>query len=129
MSTSEALTQSVHVEVRSMYVPERSSPEREFFFFAYQVRITNQGEAPVKLLARHWVITDSTGKVEEVRGPGVVGEQPLLSEGQSFSYTSGCPLGTPTGNMRGDFEMLTSEGETFKAKVAPFGLEHSSGIH
>jgi ApaG protein len=129
MAESETVTSSVHIAVQSMYLPERSAPEREFFFFAYQVKITNQGATPVKLLARHWIITDGTGRTEEVRGPGVVGEQPLLREGQSFSYTSACPLATPTGTMRGTYEMLTSSGDVFDAEVDPFALEYLAGVH
>ena len=129
MSTSEAVTESVRVEVQSMYIAERSAPEQEFFFFAYRVNITNQGVVPVKLLARHWIITDGLGETEEVKGPGVVGEQPLLDEGQSFAYTSACTLRTPQGSMRGTYEMLTSEGETFDAEIASFALSHASGIH
>jgi ApaG protein len=90
--------------------------------FAYDVRITNQGEDTVQLVSRHWVITDASGRVEEVRGPGVVGEQPILKKGEHFQYTSGCPLPTPMGTMHGSYQMITERGERFDAKIDPFTL-------
>lgn len=126
---SEATTRAVRVLVRSAYVPDRSSPEDGFYFFAYRVRITNTGEVPVKLISRHWIITDGSGRVEEVKGPGVVGEQPLLTEGQSFEYTSACPLSTPVGSMHGTYQMLTAEGEMFDARIAPFTLAEPNALN
>ena len=90
-STSEAVTRSVRVEVESQYAPEHSQPFQSQWFFYYTVRITNESDDTVQLLSRHWIITDSNGHIEEVRGPGVVGEQPVLAPGESFQYTSGCP--------------------------------------
>jgi len=126
---SQAVTRGVRVRVRSAYVPDRSSPDDQFFFFAYRVRITNTGDVPVKLISRHWIITDGSGKVEEVKGPGVVGEQPLLTQGQSFEYTSACPLPTPVGSMHGTYQMLTAEGELFDAAIAPFTLAEPNALN
>ena len=129
MSTSEETTESVRVKVRSQFVPERSSLSESRFFFAYEVSITNEGESPVKLLSRHWVITDANESVEVVSGPGVVGEQPLLNSGQAFTYTSACVLQTPIGVMKGTYEMLRAGGGTFDAIVAPFTLTERSNLH
>ncbi len=126
---SEATTRGVRVRVRAIYLPDRSSPDDEYWFFAYRVEISNHGEVPVKLLSRHWIITDGGGKVEEVKGPGVVGEQPLLSPGQRFSYTSACPLRTPVGSMHGTYQMLTAEGERFDARIAPFTLAEPNALN
>ena len=122
MCTSEATTRGVTVEVKSSYVPERSRPLENRWFFAYRIRITNTGSEVVQLINRHWVITDATGHVEEVVGPGVVGEQPVLRPGEAFEYTSFCPLSTPFGTMRGSYEMTTPDGQTFSAEIAPFQL-------
>jgi len=126
---SKVTTRGVLVDVRSAYVPGRSSPDEDYYFFAYRVRITNTGTVPVKLLSRHWIITDGSGRVEEVKGPGVVGEQPLLTKGQSFEYTSACPLRTPVGAMHGTYQMLTAEGETFDAEIAPFTLADPTALN
>jgi ApaG protein len=119
---SVAVTQGIRVEVASAYVAERSSPELDEYFFAYTVRISNLGATTVQLLTRHWIITDGEGQVQEVRGPGVVGEQPVLGPGESFQYTSACPLGTPHGSMCGSYEMLREDGVRFDAAIAPFDL-------
>lgn len=129
MFTSEAVTRSIRVEVVSEYAPERSQPALNQWFFLYTVRISNEGTETVQLLTRHWIITDGTGHVEEVRGPGVVGQQPVLSPGQSFEYTSGCPLGTPFGTMRGAYQMVTQDGSEFDAEIAPFTLSEPYTIH
>ena len=120
--TSEALTRGVRVHVVSRYDPRRSRPDAGRWFFLYTVTIENLGEETVQLRNRHWIITDADGKVEEVRGPGVVGKQPVLAPGDSFDYTSGCPLATDMGTMRGSYEMVTDSGETFDAEVAEFAL-------
>lgn len=121
--TSRAVTDGVRVEVVCHYVPERSAPEEDYYFFAYRVRITNDGGRPVQLLGRHWIITDGNCEVRHVRGPGVVGEQPRLGPGQGFEYTSFCPLPTPNGSMRGTYTMLTpDDGQQFEAEVATFSL-------
>ena len=126
---SEAVTNGVRVKVQTQYVPERSSPMDEYFFFAYRVSITNEGNQSVKLVSRHWVITDGTGEREEVSGPGVVGKQPTLSSGESFTYTSACPLSTPLGSMQGTYQMILDSGDTFDAEIAPFNLRSAQSIH
>jgi ApaG protein len=129
MFTSEAVTRGVRVHVESEYAPERSDPARKEWFFLYTVRITNEGAEVVQLLTRHWIITDGTGHVEEVRGPGVVGKQPVLKPGESFEYTSGCPLATPFGVMEGTYQMISQAGEQFDAKIAPFTLSEPYTVH
>ena len=129
MFTSEAVTRGVRVHVESQYDAERSEPSRNQWFFLYTIRITNEGSDTVQLLTRHWVITDGAGKVEEVRGPGVVGKQPTLKTGESFEYTSGCPLTTPFGVMEGTYQMVTEGGERFDAKIAPFTLSEPYTVH
>jgi len=108
--------------VKSRFVSERSSADHGTWFFAYTVLITNEGAATVQLMSRHWIITNADGHVEEVRGPGVVGAQPVLQPGESFEYTSGCPLPTAFGTMHGSYQMVTDDGERFDADIAPFSL-------
>lgn len=119
---SEAITRGVRITVESEFVPERSSFDDSSFFFVYHVTIENRGRVPVQLVSRHWIITDGGGREQEVRGPGVVGEQPRLEPGSSFRYTSACPLSTRVGSMRGSYQMVTDEGEEFDAEIAPFTL-------
>ena len=119
---SDTTTRGVRVEVRTAYVPERSSPADAQYFFAYRIRISNVGEETVQLLSRHWVISDGEGNTEHVRGPGVVGEQPVLEPGEAFEYTSFCPLPTPIGSMHGTYQMVTAGGSAFEAEIAPFSL-------
>lgn len=119
---SDAKTRGVRVQVKSTFIPERSSPPERKYFFAYRVRISNEGEETVQLLSREWIITDMNGAVERVQGPGVVGRQPVLTPGQSFEYTSFCPLGTPNGSMHGSYRMVTTKGDSFDAEIAPFSL-------
>jgi ApaG protein len=118
---STALTNGILVTVRTQYIPERSSVSARQFAFAYTVRIANQGEGTAQLKSRHWIITDANGAVQEVRGEGVVGAQPLLRPGEEFEYTSWCVIATPTGTMRGSYLMVT-EDDQFDAEVAPFRL-------
>ena len=129
MSTSEAITRSVRVQVRCEYAPERSAPASQHWFFLYTITISNEGDTTVQLINRHWTIVDATGHTEEVHGPGVVGEQPVLEPGQSFEYTSGCPLPTPFGSMAGTFEMVLRDGTQFDAEVAIFQLIQPGSIH
>jgi ApaG protein len=129
MSMSEAVTRGVRVQVAARYSPERSDPPHNLWFFLYTIRIRNEGGEAVQLKNRHWVITDATGKVEEVKGPGVVGEQPVLEPGESFEYTSGCPLRTPYGTMHGSYDMRTARGEQFDAEIAEFTLREPGAIH
>jgi ApaG protein len=119
---SDTTTRGVRVVVRTAYVPERSSPATSHYFFAYRIRISNVGEETVRLVSRHWVISDGDDNVEHVRGPGVVGEQPVLEPGETFEYTSFCPLRTPIGSMRGTYQMVTASGSAFEAEIAPFSL-------
>jgi ApaG protein len=122
MSTSEATTKNIKVQVKSQYDPSRSNPNQNEWFFLYTVRITNEGSDTVQLMSRHWVITDGMGKVQEVRGPGVVGNQPVLAPGESFEYTSGCPLTVPFGSMQGTYQMVNDREEKFDIEIAPFVL-------
>ena len=119
---SEAITRDIRVRVEAQYDSSRSTPQQNQWFFLYTVRITNEGKETVKLISRHWIITDGMGKVEEVRGPGVVGHQPVLAPGQSFEYTSGCPLTTPFGTMHGTYQMVNQGSEQFDIEIAPFTL-------
>ncbi|HEY8086917.1 MAG TPA: Co2+/Mg2+ efflux protein ApaG [Polyangiaceae bacterium] len=119
---SNAVTEGIRVRVRSQYVAEQSVPLAHRYVFAYTVRIENEGAEPAQLRTRHWIITDGAGKVEEVRGPGVVGQTPYLRPGQHFEYTSGCVLQTPRGEMKGSYQMYRPDGRMFDARIAPFHL-------
>lgn len=119
---SDATTEGIRVQVRSRYLPERSAPQRGEYLFAYTVRISNQGDETAQLVSREWIITDGDGRVQRVQGPGVVGEQPLLVPGESFEYTSFCPLPTPLGSMHGSYHMQRPDGRSFEARIAPFSL-------
>ena len=129
MTSSDALTKGVRVSVESQFDPTRSRPTDAQWFFLYTVKITNEGSDTVQLKTRHWIITDGDGRVEEVRGQGVVGEQPVLEPGASFEYTSGCPLTTAYGTMHGTYQMLNTDGEVFDAKITTFTLMESQTIH
>ncbi len=120
---SETTTRGVRILVRPRFIPEQSDPDNGQWLFAYHITIRNLGEDTVQLISRHWVITNGEGRVEEVRGPGVVGYQPVLKPGEEFEYTSGCPLSTPVGTMHGEFNMVVpGSGEKFDAKIEPFRL-------
>ena len=110
------------VQVQPQYLEAQSEPEEGRYLFAYTVTIRNTGEVAAQLVSRHWIITDADGQIEEVRGPGVVGEQPVLKPGQAFQYTSGCPLATPVGSMHGSYQMLADDGTRFEAQIEPFTL-------
>jgi len=112
----------VTVNVSSMFIAEQSRPEENQYVFAYTVTIRNDGTEPAQLLTRHWIITDGHGKVQEVRGDGVVGEQPHLGPGESFRYTSGAVLETPVGSMQGSYQMRADDGTHFDAPIAAFSL-------
>jgi len=129
MFTSEATTRGVRVAVVAEFSPTRSRLDEKQWFFLYTITITNNGSETVQLLSRHWIITDAAGHVEEVKGPGVVGEQPVLEPSESFTYTSGCPLATSFGMMEGTYQMVTKSGESFDAKVAPFTLSEPYTVH
>ena len=127
MSTSEATTRGIRVQAESRFSAERSQPTQ--WFFLYTVRISNQGSETVQLMSRHWIIRDANDRVEEVKGPGVVGDQPVLEPGDSYEYTSGCPLPTPFGSMQGSYQMVTTSGEHFDAEIAEFVLREPGSIH
>jgi ApaG protein len=127
--SSEAVTRGIRVRVISSYLPERSEPEHGQWFFVYDVEISNVGTETAQLVSRHWIITDSNGEVQEVKGPGVVGKQPILRPGQCFRYTSGCPLGTSFGTMQGTYQMVTEGGERFDAEIAAFSLGEPHAIN
>jgi ApaG protein len=129
MNTSEATTRGVKVEVESRYLQEKSDPGHKRWFFAYDIRISNEGDDVVQLLTRHWIITDANGNVEEVKGPGVVGNQPVLAPGESFEYTSFCPLTTPFGTMEGSYQMVTDGGAGFDATIAQFALSEPMTVN
>jgi len=123
VTRSQASTRGVQVDVAARFSPERSDLAGSVWFFVYTVKIANASDATVQLLNRHWEITDGNGRVEHVRGPGVVGEQPVLEPGRAFRYSSGCPLPTPFGFMRGEYDMIVTEtGERFEANVELFSL-------
>src|SRR4029077_13374628 len=126
---SDAVTHDIRVEVLSRHSPENSRPQQGQWVFQYTVRITNQGTENVQLLSRHWIITDALDHVEEVKGPGVVGEQPVLAPGQSFKYSSWCPLQTPTGMMHGTYQMVGAGGNQFDIEIAPFALRARYTVH
>jgi len=126
---SDAVTNGVRVEVLSRHAPENSRPGQDEWVFQYTVRITNQGPETVQLLGRHWIITDAFDHTEEVRGPGVVGEHPVLAPGESFKYSSWCPLKTPTGMMRGAYRMVRTDGSQFDIEIAPFALRARYTVH
>ena len=119
---SNASTEGIRVTVESVYVADQSAPRSQRYVFAYTVRIANEGKEDAQLRSRHWIITDGNGKIEEVRGPGVVGQQPVLRPGEHFEYTSGCVLQTPRGEMRGTYQMHRPDGRAFDAAIAAFGL-------
>ena len=123
---SSALTRGILVTVRTQYIPEKSSASARQFAFAYTVTIANRGTVKTQLISRHWIITDSEGDVQEVRGEGVVGAQPVLGPDEEFEYTSWCMIATPTGTMRGTYQMVTADGERFDAEIAPFRLAQAS---
>jgi ApaG protein len=116
-------TREILVTVKPYFLEDQSSPDEDHFVWAYHVHIENKGPETVQLLNRHWKITDALGRLQEVRGPGVVGEQPTLAPGESFEYTSGCPLSTASGIMIGSYEMETGRGEKFDVQVPAFSLD------
>lgn len=118
-----ATTRDIQITVRPEYLPERSSPKDGEYFWTYTIEIINLGRVPAQLVSRHWKITDANGRVEEVRGPGVVGKQPVLRQGERFEYTSGVPLSTPSGLMAGTYQMVAEDGDQFDAEVPAFSLD------
>ena len=121
--TYEAITHDVAVRVRPSFLPDQSDPDERRWAWAYRVEIENRSRATVQLISRHWVITDGIGRTEEIRGPGVVGEQPTIRPGEVYEYASGCPLPTPSGMMVGAYQMVTDAGERFDAAIPAFSLD------
>jgi ApaG protein len=119
---TSATTRGIQVLVHSEYLPARSSPREGTYFFQYHVRISNVGDETAQLISREWIITNADGEVERVKGPGVVGEQPVLAPGTAFEYTSFCELKTAVGSMHGTYQMITASGDRFDAVIAPFTL-------
>jgi len=126
---SDAVTHRIRVEVLARHSPEHSRPPRGDWVFEYTIRITNQGAETVQLVSRRWTITDALEHTEEVEGPGVVGKQPVLAPGESFQYSSWCPLRTPTGMMRGAYQMARANGDGFEVEIAPFALKAPYTVH
>ncbi|MDF3195714.1 MAG: Co2+/Mg2+ efflux protein ApaG [Gammaproteobacteria bacterium HGW-Gammaproteobacteria-13] len=120
---------NIDVSVVTRYLPEQSQPEQNRFAFAYTVTVSNKGELPAKLLSRHWVITDGDGRVQEVRGAGVIGQQPLIEAGASHTYSSGTVMTTRVGIMQGSYQMLADDGKRFDAVIAPFRLAVPGSLH
>jgi len=120
---------NIKVDVETQYIAEQSDPDQERFVFSYTITIRNEGNVPAKLLTRHWIITNANNKTQEVRGEGVVGEQPHLQPGDGFRYTSGTVLETPVGSMHGTYQMVADDGVKFDAEIAPFTLSTPHTIH
>lgn len=120
---------AINVDVETRYIPEQSDPDQRRYVFAYTITIHNAGEVPAQLLTRHWIITDADGKVNEVRGEGVVGEQPHLQPGEAFRYTSGTMLETPVGSMHGSYHLRADDGVEFDAPIEPFRLSVPNTLH
>jgi len=129
MSSNFEQTYNIQVSAVSTYLPDQSDPDGGRYVFAYTVTIRNAGQVPAKLLNRHWIVTDADGQIQEVRGAGVVGEQPYLKPGESFEYTSGTQLGTPLGSMHGSYAMLADDGTRFDATIPPFSLGERKQLH
>jgi len=125
----ETARHKIQVDVSSQYVDDQSKPDEDRYVFAYTITIRNDGEVPARLMTRHWVITHGNGKVQEVRGEGVVGEQPYLLPGQGFRYSSGAVLETPVGSMQGSYQMVADDGSSFDAAIAPFTLAMPGMLH
>ncbi len=129
MPTSEAVTRRIRVRVESRYDPARSRPHEGHWFFVYTVRISNESDEAVQLLTRHWIITDSDGRVQHVRGSGVIGQQPRIGPGESFEYSSFCPLRTSFGTMHGSYRMSGASAGQFDVEIAPFALGEPYAIN
>ncbi len=126
---SQETTKNITVSVEQQYIESRSDPKAGYYFFAYHVTVTNAGQDAVQLIGRHWIITDATGRIEHVRGLGVVGEQPIIQPGDNYTYTSFCPLPTAFGTMEGTYQMINQDGAEFEVQIAPFTLAHPHSIH
>jgi ApaG protein len=125
----QAVTEHIRVTVKPEFIEQQSQPENSKFIWAYTITVENRSYETVTLLTRHWIITDGRGRRQDVRGDGVVGEQPTLQPGQRFEYTSGCPLSTPSGMMMGSYGMVTSSGRPFDVTIPPFSLDSPHDRH
>jgi len=125
----ESVRHRISIDVETTYLDDQSEPREQRYVFAYTITIRNEGEVPAKLLTRHWIITDANGRVQEVRGDGVVGEQPYLKPGQGFRYSSGAVLETPVGTMQGSYQMIADDGAQFDAPIAAFRLAMPGMLH
>ena len=126
---SDTTTRGIRIQVRSAYLPAESAPAEQQYFFTYHVKISNAGSDTAQLVAREWIITDAEGQVERVKGPGVIGEQPVLTPGTTFEYSSFCPLNTSVGAMQGTYQMRAPDGEHFDAVISPFTLAVPNALH
>jgi ApaG protein len=126
---AEAKKYDIRIEVTTEYLPDQSEPAAERFVFSYTITIVNSGNMPAQLISRHWIITDADGRVQEVRGLGVVGNQPLLQPGEQFQYSSGCALNTPVGTMKGSYQMVAEDGTQFDAPIGEFVLSMPRVLH
>ncbi len=129
MPTQKSLTPHIQVDVTATYVPAESRPEDNYHFFAYKISIKNTGNHTAQLMSRHWTIVDGLGRIEEVRGPGVVGLQPKIHPGQTFEYESACPLNTSSGSMKGSYQMVSDTGDTFSVDIPEFYLIAPQALH
>lgn len=127
MSTTD--TYRIDVSAEAEYIAAQSNPDEGHYVFAYHITIRNRGSLPAQLLSRHWIITDGAGKVQEVHGQGVIGEQPVLAPGESFRYTSGCVMETAVGTMHGSYQMVADDGHRFNAEIPPFMLAMPRVLH
>jgi len=126
---SEENKYRITVSAQAFYVEDQSDPDKNHYVFGYTIKVTNNGDVAAQLVSRHWLITDSNHRVEEVRGLGVIGQQPTLQPGESFEYTSGCPLATPVGTMRGEYQMVAADGTQFEAQIPEFTLSVPRVLH
>ena len=126
---SEENKYRITVSAQAFYVEDQSDPDKNHYVFGYTIKVTNNGDVAAQLVSRHWLITDSNHRVEEVRGLGVIGQQPTLQPGESFEYTSGCPLATPVGTMRGEYSMVATDGTQFEASIPEFTLSVPRVLH
>ena len=127
--TSTATTRGIHVQVQPEFLGSQMVDGRSVWFHAYHVTIVNRGDVTAQLLTRHWIITNARGEEKQVRGPGVVGEQPILNPGETFRFTSGCPMDTSLGSMHGSYQMVGADGEAFDAEIAPFTLSDPQSLN
>lgn len=119
----------IQIQVETFYLEDQSQPELDYFVFAYRITISNRGDVAAQLLSRHWVVTNADGQIKEVRGAGVVGEQPVIQPGHSYQYTSGTVLETPVGSMHGSYQMLDTDGHRFEVPIPPFRLARAMALH